>query len=99
MSSVALHFASGAAFFSGAACLLIGICAITFAKRKALLVLARMVLLVGLTCVVISATPLPIWAWCAWGAGFVGWVVSVAGTASAKRQKVAFAALVGCTLV
>jgi acyl-CoA thioesterase-1 len=98
MSSVALHFASGAAFFSGAACLLIGIGTITFAKRRALHDLARILLLVGLACVVISATPLPEWAWCVWGIVFLAWVVTVAGTASAKRQKAAFAAIIGCTL-
>src|SRR5258707_804881 len=84
MSSVALHFASGTAFFSGAVCLLIGICGIRFAKRRALLVLARMVLLVGLACVVISATPLPVWAWCVWGVVFVGWVAPVAGIGRAS---------------
>lgn len=99
MSSVALHFASGAAFFSGAVCLLIGIGTIKFAKHRALLALARMLMLVGLACVAISATPLPIWAWCAWGVVFLAWVVTVAGTASAKRQKIAFSALVGCTLI
>lgn len=99
MSSVALHFANGAAFFSGAVCLLIGIGTIRFAKRRALLVLARMLLLVGLACIVISATPLPIWAWCVWVVVFVAWIATVARTARAKRQSIALSALVGCTLV
>jgi acyl-CoA thioesterase-1 len=84
MSSVALHFASGAAFFSGSACFLAGLLVVTLAQRKWLPPMGRFLILAGLFLVAASATPLPLWAWCVWGASFVGWATSryikVAGT-------------------
>src|SRR5436190_538674 len=84
MSIVALHFASGGAFFSGSACLVVGMLVATFARRKLLPAIGRLFILAGLLLIALSATPLPVWAWCVWGAAFMFWVVvratKVAGT-------------------
>jgi acyl-CoA thioesterase-1 len=75
MSSVAIHFASGAAFFSGSAGLVAGILLVTFARRKLPAAIGRLAILTGIFLMVMSATPLPVWAWCVWGATFFMWVV------------------------
>jgi lysophospholipase L1-like esterase len=84
MSIVALHFASGGAFFSGAACLVVGMLVATFARRKLLAAIGRLFILAGLILIALSATPLPVWAWCVWGVSFLLWMVvrltKVAGT-------------------
>jgi acyl-CoA thioesterase-1 len=91
MSSVALHFASGAAFFSGSACLVAGLLVVTFARGRLLPAIGRLCILIGLFVIVMSATPLPVWAWCVWGATFVMWIVARLTTV-AGRLRVPFAA-------
>jgi acyl-CoA thioesterase-1 len=99
MSSVALHFASGAAFFTGSALLFAGLVAVTYARRKILPAIGRMFLLGGLFCVIMSATPLPVWAWCVWGTSFVAWAASTASTKISQNWRTAaLAAAAGCTL-
>jgi acyl-CoA thioesterase-1 len=84
MSIVALHIASGGAFFSGSACLVVGMLVATFARRNLLPAIGRLFIMAGIVLIALSATPLPGWAWCVWGAAFVAWVVvrfgKVAGT-------------------
>jgi acyl-CoA thioesterase-1 len=75
MSIVANHFASGTAFFSGSAFLVTGIVLANFIQRRILPAIGRLVILMGLLLIWLSATPLPIWAWCVWGMAFVYWVV------------------------
>src|SRR5262245_6565865 len=76
MSFVAMHFASGLAFFSGSAILVVGILVATFARRKVLAASGRLLILAGLVLIVLSATPLPVWAWCVWGTALLIWVVA-----------------------
>src|SRR5262249_32715401 len=77
MSAVALHFASGAAFFSGSVCLAAAMAAITLGRRKLLRALGRLVLLVSLFMIVASATPLPVWVWALWGSVLLLWLGSL----------------------
>ncbi len=99
MSSVALHFASGAAFFTGTALLFAGLLIVTFARRKILPAIGRMLLLGGLFCVIMSATPLPVWAWCVWGTSFAGWTACVASKRISQNWRTAaLVAAAGCTL-
>jgi acyl-CoA thioesterase-1 len=92
MSTVAIHFASGAAFFSGTASLLAGLMLVTFGRRKLLPATGRLLLFAGLILVAGSATPLTVWAWTVWGASFVVW-------ATLKRVEAgALLAVIGCTL-
>ncbi len=73
MSIVALHFASGGAFFTGAACFLAGLVIVVWTRRKWLPPIGRLLILAGLFQIGSSANPLPIWAWCAWGLTFITW--------------------------
>jgi acyl-CoA thioesterase-1 len=95
MSIVALHFASGGAFFSGAACLVVGMLVVTFGRGKLLPAIGRLLILTGMVLIGLSATPLPVWAWCVWIATLLVWIaarfLNVAGTLrvpSAARQTV-----------
>src|SRR5207302_11089676 len=72
-----LFRSSGAAFFTGTALLLAGLLFVTYSRRKVLPAIGRMILLGGLFCVVMSATPLPAWVWCVWGTTFVAWAACV----------------------
>jgi len=99
MSSVALHFASGAAFFTGTALLFAGLLIVSFARRKILPAIGRMFLLGGLFCVIMSATPLPVWAWCVWGTSFVAWAACAASKKISRDWRTAaLLAAAGCTL-
>jgi acyl-CoA thioesterase-1 len=84
MSSVALHFASGGAFLSGAAFFVVGLLVVTFARGKLLTAIGRIGILLAIVSIALSATPLPVWAWCVWGATLVVWIAArfacVAGT-------------------
>ena len=77
MSAIVLHFASGGALFSGAACLLVGLLAASFGRRKLIRAVGRLMLLMAVFFVVISATPLPAWAYALWGASLATWVNSL----------------------
>jgi acyl-CoA thioesterase-1 len=100
MSSVALHFASGAAFFTGTALLFAGLIIVTYARRKILLpAIGRIFLLGGLFCVIMSATPLPVWARCVWGTTLVTWAACAASIKTSNNWRTAaLAAAAGCTL-
>jgi len=76
MSSVALHFASGAAFFSGSAGMLVGLLVVSYSRRKLLPPIGRLLILAGLFLIGMSATPLPLWAWSLWGASLLLWTAN-----------------------
>jgi acyl-CoA thioesterase-1 len=99
MSAVVMHFASGAAFFSGSICLLAGLLAITFGRRKGLQAAGRLLLLVSLFLIVASATPLPFWPWCLWAASLAFCLGALRPRFSARSRwrMGALAAAVGCT--
>src|SRR5262245_10308591 len=85
MSSVAIHFASGAAIFSGSACLGAGLLIVNCARRRFLPAAGRLLVLAGLFLIVMSATPLPVWLWCVWGASLVLWMASRRNVAGILR--------------
>ena len=97
---MALHFASGAAFFSGAAMLIAGLLLlVTCGPRKVLPAIGRMLLLGGIFCLVMSATPLPVWAWCVWAAFFAIWCVCLASRKSSQKLRTAATAAAAiCTI-
>ena len=99
MSALVLHFASGAAFFSGSACLLVGLLAVTFARRKLLHAAGRLLILLSLFLIGASATPLPVWIWILWGASLAFWLASLRPKLSARSRwrTGALAAAAGCT--
>src|SRR5262249_28765689 len=47
----------------------------TFAWRTVPPAIGRLFILAGLLLIALSATPLPIWAWCVWGVANLIWVV------------------------
>src|SRR5438105_7450323 len=99
MSSIALHFASGMAFFTGTALLFAGLLIVTYCRRNILPAIGRMLLLGGLFCVIMSATPLAAWAWCVWGTTFVAWAACVASKKMPQKWRTAaLVAAAGCTL-
>lgn len=101
MSSIALHFAGGGAFFDGAACLLAGILVITRARRTIVRSAGRLLLLLGLFAIAISATPLPPWAYGIWLASLLLWSISRGWTQSPRRKwrTSFFVGCVACTLI
>lgn len=100
MLSVAVHFASGAAFFTGAACLLAGLVVATSGRRRFVKPAGRLLLILGIFQITISATPLPAWAYAIWSLSFVAWIVaSVSRQAGRPRRRtVALATCFGCTI-
>lgn len=74
MSSVALHFASGAGFFSGGAALMIGAAVIISGKRSILRTAGRMLMLLGIFAIGVSATPLPLWVYVLWILSLCAWL-------------------------
>lgn len=75
MSSLALHFAGGGAFFSGAACLLIGIALVICKTGRIAALAGRLAVAIGIVVVACSATPLPSWAYGIWILCLVFWMV------------------------
>ena len=71
MSAVALHFASGAAFFTGAACLVAGMLAVAHGRHRFVRPAGRLLFLLGLFAIATSATPLPTWAYGIWAANLL----------------------------
>lgn len=100
MLSVAGHFASGAAFFSGAACLVAGVFSATYGRHKFVQSTGRLLLFLGLFQVVMSATPLPWWAYAIWGLSLVAWIVTIASMKTSRPcwRIAAIAACTGCTV-
>jgi len=101
MSSVAIHFASGAAFFSGAFALMIGAVVITSGRRSVTRAAGRLLMLLGIFAIAISATPLPLW-------GYILWILSLCAWLCCRlpryavRSKAQIAAIAGlgcCTLI
>jgi acyl-CoA thioesterase-1 len=76
MSTIAFHFASGGAFFTGVGCLLIGMLAIVRGTRRWSLLGGRVLFVLGLFAVGMSATPLPVWVYTLWLASLVVWAGS-----------------------
>jgi len=72
MLKLALWFASGNAFFAGAALLIAAAVVKIISRRKAGAVAARMAALMGAILVALSATPLPVWFYALWAAS-VAW--------------------------
>ncbi len=56
------HVASGHAFFTGAACLIVAACVSWSARRRGIRTARNALVLFGGTAVAVSATPLPAWA-------------------------------------
>lgn len=100
MRSVAVYFASGAAFFSGAAFLLAGLFTLTFGGHKFARPTGRFLLLLGIFQIIMSATPLPMWAYAIWVMGLLFWIVAVVPrqTIRPRRRAAALAICVGCTI-
>ena len=100
MLCVAVYFASGASFFSGAACLLGGLLTLSYGRRKFARPTGRFLLLLGIFQIIMSATPLPAWAYAIWGLSFLLWIVANIRR-NAERlgwPTTALAACVGCTI-
>src|ERR1700676_216391 len=100
MLSVAVHFASGAAFFGGAACLLAGLFILSYSRAKFLRFAGRLLLLLGVFQVVMSATPLPIWIYAIWVSTLLLWIVAVVPRKIDRPgwRTAALATCVGCTV-
>jgi acyl-CoA thioesterase-1 len=73
MSVIAFHFASGAAFFTGVVCLLVGTLAILLGVRRWNLLCGRILFVLGFFAVGTSATPLPVWVYTLWVSSFLVW--------------------------
>jgi acyl-CoA thioesterase-1 len=101
MSTIAIHFADGGALFTGSACLVVGVLAVTRGRHRFARPLGRMLVLFGLFAIVMSATPLPVWAYGIWTASLLLWIVSQTSTKFAGRRwrTGALAGCVGCTLL
>ena len=99
MSFVALHFASGAAFFTGSASLLVGLFFATTTGRSFWAAMGRFLLIVGTFFIAISATPLPWWEYTLWGLSLAFWIGSRFLVKPSQRltRMAALALLVGCT--
>src|SRR5262245_37620702 len=76
MYSVAIHFARGAAFFSGAGLLIAGWLIGTAGCGRVLSASGRLAIVLGVIVVALSATPIPIWAYGVWCASCAAWAVS-----------------------
>ena len=68
------HFASGTAYFTGAAMLGLG-AGLSFVGRRAVRVSAHIVGGVGVVFVILSATPSPLWLYAIWGATVLSWLI------------------------
>lgn len=99
MLSVAVYFASGAAFFSGTACLLTGLFLLTYGRRKFARPIGRFLLLLGIFQIIMSATPLPAWVYAIWGSSFLIWIVAFIRRKADRPRwpTAALAVCVGCT--
>jgi len=72
---------------------------VTCGPRKVLPAIGRMLLLGGIFCLVMSATPLPVWAWCVWAAFFAIWCVCLASRKSSQKLRTAATAAAAiCTI-
>lgn len=100
MLSLAVYFASGAAFFSGAACVLVSLFALTSGRHKFARPTGRFVLLLGIFQIIMSATPLPEWAYAIWALSFLVWLVAniPQKTVRPRRRTCALITCVGCTI-
>ncbi len=101
MSTVAIHFASGAAFFTGAACLFTGIVIAASRRRGIVQSTGRLLLFLGVLAIAMSATPLPVWAYAIWAASFLSWVDYLAGAKIVRRnwRTGALVSCFGCTFL
>ena len=61
--SLVYHVASGHAFFTGAACLIVAACLSPFTRGRGIRIIRNVLVLIGGTAVFVSATPLPPWAY------------------------------------
>jgi acyl-CoA thioesterase-1 len=101
MSSVALHFASGAALFSGAALLAAAVATVSWGRHRLLRAAGRLGIVLGIFAIGMSATPLPGWLSALWamafGAWFIGRLPRFAHRANVQHCTVVV--LFNCTLV
>lgn len=87
MNPIVLSFADGTTFFIGLALVLAGeVSLLRFRSRAARPVLTVLVLL-GIILVVISATPLPIWAYLSWAIPAVAGLILLNRAASSQRSR------------
>jgi acyl-CoA thioesterase-1 len=101
MSAVALHFASGAALFSGAALLAVAVIAVTWGRHRMLRAAGRLGIALAIFAIGMSATPLPGWLYTLWCAAFGAWLVGRLPRFAhrTKLQNCAVAVFINCTLV
>ncbi|QDV35647.1 Esterase TesA precursor [Tautonia plasticadhaerens] len=76
------HVASGHAFFTGAACLIVAACLSTYTRRRGVRTARNVLVLIGGSAVIVTATPLPPWAYFLLAAVTLAWFV---GEAFRKR--------------
>lgn len=101
MSWVALHFASGGAFFSGMALFLAGVFLVERCTGGGLRAAGRIAVFLGAAGIALSATPLPTLAYLGWGVCGLGWTVCAAKTGEewARSRRWFRGALVACTVM
>ena len=86
------HFVSGQAFFSGNALLPAGILLSTFTRRRLWRITGRAMLLSGAGVITISATPLSMTVYLAWGILTVVWFVAIeSGRVKNRSQRIPLA--------
>lgn len=100
MMSVAAFFASGAAFFSGAACLLAGLTVVTRRGQWLAKAAGRLLIMLGIFQIIISATPLPLWAYALWALSLLAWIVTRLPriTSRPRGRTAALATCIGWTI-
>src|SRR5262249_1918090 len=87
MYTVAIYFASGAAFFSGAGLLIAGLLIGAAGCGRVLRASGRLAIVLGVIVVALSATPIPIWAYGVWCASCAAWAVSRFDRAEMGRNR------------
>ena len=95
MNWLIFHIASGAAFFSGAVCIMLA-AGLSLAGRQSINRWSTLPCLIGIVVVAASATPLPYWFYGLLGSSSIGWLyVARSPTASWKKKRWATALFVG----
>jgi acyl-CoA thioesterase-1 len=94
MNLIVLRFADGSAFFMGLLLTLWAEWMLVLVKNRMGRPILNVLAIVGIILVVISATPLPLWAYFIWIVSAIAVIVLVNRTASSKQSKV-----MGCTVL
>lgn len=89
MNPIVVHIVSGWSFFTGAALVALGLTIITPERARWRNVLGRLVAILGVIAMFVSATPFPLWTVVLGGTVLLGWLV-IAGSARCPRTRQAF---------